>query len=253
MIGLANYKLILSYDGTAYHGFQFQRNALTVQEVLEKNLGKIYGKRIKIEPAGRTDAGVHARGQVINYYAPEVVSPGRIPFAINRIIPRDIVVLKAEIAPDGFNARRDAQAKVYSYTIDNGSLADVFCLRYAWHIYSSLDLEAMRQGASFLLGKHDFKAFQAAGGSIVSTERTLFALDITKNEHIITLTFRGDGFLYKMARNIAGTLVAVGLHKKEPREIGTILHSKDRRKAGKTAPAKALCLEKVHYGKYNQK
>ncbi len=247
MIGLANYKLVFSYDGTAYHGFQFQQNALTVQELLEKNLGKIYKQRIKVDPAGRTDSGVHARGQVVNYYAPEIISPQRLPLAINRIMPRDIVVLKAEVVPDGFNARRDALAKVYSYTIDNGFFADVFCLRYAWHIYGPLDLEAMERAASFLLGKHDFKAFQASGASVLSTERTLISIDIKRNNNFVIITFKGEGFLYKMARIIAGTLVGVGLHKEKPMRVQEILDSKERWKAGKTAPAKGLCLEKVLY------
>ncbi len=247
VIELANYKLVLSYDGTAYHGFQFQDNALTIQELLEKSLEKIYKKRIKVDPAGRTDSGVHASGQTVNYFAPEIISPERIPLALNRVLPRDIVVLKADIVPDEFNARRDAWAKIYSYTIDNGFFPDVFRVKYAWHIYGPLDLEAMRQGAFFLLGRHDFKAFQASGGSVLSTERTLFSLDIERSNDIVILTFQGDGFLYKMARNIAGTLVSVGLHKKNPLEVREILDSRDRRKAGKTAPARGLCLEKVLY------
>ncbi|NMB42178.1 MAG: tRNA pseudouridine(38-40) synthase TruA [Firmicutes bacterium] len=244
---MANYKLVISYDGTAYHGFQFQDNALTIQELLEKCLKKVYKKRIKVDPAGRTDSGVHARGQTVNYFAPEIMPPERIPLALNRILPRDIVVLGADLVPDGFNARRDALAKIYSYTIDNGFFPDVFLVNYAWHLYGPLDLEAMRQGASLLLGKHDFKAFQASGGTVLSTERTLFSFDIKKNKNIVKLIFQGDGFLYKMARNIVGTLADVGLHRKKPQEIRKILDSLDRGTAGKTAPARGLCLEKVLY------
>jgi tRNA pseudouridine38-40 synthase len=244
---LLNYKLVLAYDGTAYHGFQFQKNALTVQEVLEKSLEKLYRKKIKVEPASRTDSGVHARGQVVNFFAPGIISGEQIPLALNSILPRDIIIMKAEIASSEFNARRDARAKIYSYTIDYGFFPDVFRRNYAWHIYEPLDLDAMQLGASFLIGKHDFKAFQASGGSVESTERTLFSLGLEKNADIIVLSFQGDGFLYKMARNITGTLVEVGLHKREPQEVRKILESKDRRKAGKTAPAKGLCLEKVLY------
>jgi tRNA pseudouridine38-40 synthase len=250
MIGgdpLRNYMLVLSYDGTLYHGFQFQKNALTIQEILEKSLERLYSARIKVEPAGRTDTGVHARGQVVNFWAPEFVPPGQIPLALNRILPRDIVVMKAGLAADDFNARRNARAKIYSYTIDNGFFPDVFRRNYAWHIYGPLDLEAMELGASFLLGKHDFKAFQASGGSIENTVRTLFSLSLEKNANMLLLTFQGDGFLYKMVRNMTGTLVEVGLQKRKPQEVHEILESKDRQKAGKTAPARGLCLEKVLY------
>lgn len=239
--------VILSYDGTSYHGFQLQKNALTVQEVLENALEKLYRKKIKVVAAGRTDSGVHARGQVINFFAPDIISPEHIPPALNSLLPNDIVIFEAGTAGPYFNARRDAKAKIYSYTIDNGSYPDVFRRNYVWHIREPLDVDLMRQGASFLLGRHDFKAFQASGSSVDNTKRTLYALDVEKNDDFIILRFRGDGFLYKMVRNITGTLVEVGLQKRNPQEVYEILKSKDRRRAGKTAPARGLCLEKVFY------
>ena len=247
VILLPNYMAVLSYDGTAYHGFQFQKNALTIQEILEKSLEKLYRERIRVVPAGRTDSGVHARGQVVNFFAPEIIPPAHIPMALNSILPRDIVVLKAEEASDCFDARRSARSKIYLYTIDNGYFPDVFLRNYAWHIYEPLDTDAMQLAASFLTGKHDFKAFQASGGSVESTERTIFSLSVEKNDNIVFLRFQGDGFLYKMVRNITGTLVEVGLHKRRPQEVYEILKSKDRRKAGMTAPSRGLCLEKVLY------
>ena len=239
--------IVISYDGTSYHGYQFQKNALTVQEVLEKNIKKLYSKMIRVEVAGRTDTGVHARGQVVNFLAPDLIPAERLAFALNRILPRDIVVLEARIVPNTFHARRDATAKVYSYTIDNGRLPDVFNRHYSYHVSNPLDVEAMKTGASFLLGEHDFKAFQAAGGTVETTKRTLFSLKIEKQEPFIILSFEGSGFLYKMVRIITGTLIEVGRGKRSPEELREILEGKDRKGAGKTAPSKGVCLEKVVY------
>jgi len=245
---LPNYKIVLSYDGTGYHGFQFQRNALTIQAILERSLEKLYGKKIKVRAAGRTDAGVHAKGQVANFFAPASISEERLPLALNSLLPKDIVVLGAGAVADDFDARKSSVAKIYTYTIDNGPFADVFIRNYAWHIPRPLDLEAMKRAASFLLGKHDFKAFQGAGSSVEDTVRVLYALDIERlGSKTIVITCRGNGFLYKMVRNITGTLVEVGLLRRLPQEIPEILERKDRRKAGITAPARGLCLEAVLY------
>ncbi len=239
--------LVLAYDGTCYHGFQFQKNALTVQEELENKLRKIYKRKIRVEVAGRTDAGVHARGQVINLLAPPLLTPLQLLRALNRILPADIAVLKAKTVPRGFHVRRDARAKIYTYTIDNGRIADVFQRDYAWYIHAPLNTEAMQKGARFLVGKHDFKAFQSANSMVKTTVRTLFSLQVKQENNLFTIYFKGDGFLYKMVRSITGTLVDVGRLKIEPREVLEILKSGERRRAGRTAPAKGLCLEKVLY------
>jgi tRNA pseudouridine38-40 synthase len=244
---LQNYMLVLAYDGTCYHGFQFQKNALTVQEVLENKLRKIYKRKIRVEVAGRTDAGVHARGQVVNLLAPPLLTPLQLLRALNRILPADIAVLKAKTVPQGFHVRRDAQAKIYTYTIDNGRIADVFQRYYAWYIHAPLNTEAMQKGARFLVGKHDFKAFQSANSMVKTTVRTLFSLQVKQENNLFIVYFKGDGFLYKMVRSITGTLVDVGRLKIEPREVLEILKSGERRRAGRTAPAKGLCLEKVLY------
>ena len=244
---MLNYLLVLAYDGTSYHGFQFQKNALTVQELLEKSLAKIYREKIKVEAASRTDSGVHARGQVVNFFAPPLLTPLQLPRALNSFLPDDLVILKAKIASPDFHARRDARAKIYSYTIDNGPVADLFSRYYAWHIPVSLDTEAMREGARLLVGKHDFRAFQSSGGTVKTTVRTLFSLKIEQEKKFIILTFKGDGFLYKMVRSITGTLVEVGRRRRKPQGIRSILDSKERRRAGMTAPARGLCLEKVLY------
>lgn len=244
---MANYKAVLAYDGTAYHGFQVQKNSLTIQEVLEKCLERLYGQKIRVVAAGRTDRGVHARGQVINFNAPPNIPAQKIPYALNNLLPADIVVRDAEQVEDGFHALRDARVKCYSYTIDNGTFPDVFLRNYAWHLPKKLDVNAMRKGAFFLLGKHDFKAFQAAGSSVGNTVRQIFSVRILEEDNYIRFVFEGDGFLYKMVRNMVGTLVEVGLGKRRAEEILEILKGGDRRYAGFTAPAKGLCLEKVLY------
>lgn len=244
---LQNYMLVLAYDGTNYHGFQFQKNALTVQEVLEKKLEKIYKRKIRVEVAGRTDSGVHARGQVVNMLAPPLLTPLQLLRALNRILPADIAILRAKAVPQGFHVRKDACAKIYTYTIDNGRIADVFQRCYAWYIHAPLNTEAMQKGARYLVGKHDFKAFQSANSIVKTTVRTLFDLQVKQENSMLTICFKGDGFLYKMVRCITGTLVDVGRRKTDPREILEILKSRERQRAGRTAPAKGLCLEKVLY------
>jgi tRNA pseudouridine38-40 synthase len=245
---LQNYMVVISYDGTAYHGFQYQKNALTIQEVLEKNLTKLFRQRIKVEVAGRTDAGVHARNQTISFFAPPLILPERLPLALRGLLPPDIVTLWAKAVPDSFNARRSALAKVYSYTIDNGKYPDVFKRNFACHIPYRLDLEAMEEAASYLIGEHDFKSFQAAGSKVKSTVRTLYRLTITQKDNFIVIAYTGNGFLYKMVRIITGTLINVGLQKTHPQQLQEILESKNRAVAGETAQAKGLCLEKVLYG-----
>ncbi|MEW5921204.1 MAG: tRNA pseudouridine(38-40) synthase TruA [Bacillota bacterium] len=241
------YKIVLAYDGTDYHGFQIQANALTVQFYLEKALAALYGSSIRVEGAGRTDAGVHARGQVVSFAAPALIPEMQLPPALNGLLPADIVVVGAQQVAESFSARRDARGKVYSYTIDNGNFPDVLYRRYAWHIAHPLDLREMQKAAAYLQGKHDFRAFQAAGSRVKTTVRTLFSLEVTKREQFISLYFKGDGFLYKMVRNITGTLAEVGRGRISHSEVARILEGKCREQAGVTAPARGLCLEKVLY------
>jgi tRNA pseudouridine38-40 synthase len=244
---LATYKLVISYDGTAYHGYQYQENAYTVQEALEKALRKLYGEKIRVGAAGRTDAGVHARGQVVSFCAPERIPGDRLKQALNGILPKDIVIVEAGRVADGFLSRKDAKGKVYTYSIDNGSHPDVFMRNYSWHLPCHLDLEKMQKTAALFLGEHDFKAFQAAGSPVKTTVRTIYSLTVTRKNHFIILRFEGNGFLYKMVRRITGTLAKVGLGKREPKEVLAALTNGRRRFAGPTAPPGGLCLEKVLY------
>ena len=244
---MATYKLVIAYDGTRYHGFQYQENAYTIQEALEKALKKLYGEAIRAGGAGRTDAGVHARGQVISFRAPERVPGTRLKQALNGILPKDIVVIEAGEADDDFLSRKDAKGKIYTYTIDNGPYPDIFRLNFAWYLPCRLDVEKMQEAAALFQGEHDFKAFQAAGSRIVTTVRTIYELTVTKDQNIIVLYFAGNGFLYKMVRSITGLLVKIGIGQRIPEDVRYALQNGKLRHAALTAPAKGLCLEKVLY------
>lgn len=246
---MRNFKVTVAYDGTNYHGFQKQRNTglATIQGILEDKLSRLAGQPVKVTGAGRTDAGVHARGQVINFKVRGWTIPAdRIPCALNRVLPPDIVAVDAREADGDFHARFMARSKTYSYTIFNNRLPSPFYRLYSYHVSRSLDLHAMQAAAGLLTGEHDFKAFQAAGSSVKNTVRNLYSCQVTFGE-FIRIYFKADGFLYKMVRNIVGTLLEAGYGKIEPGDVLSILNSGDRARAGPTAPAHGLCLETVEY------
>jgi len=247
---MKNIKLTVAYDGTEYHGFQKQKGTElpTIQSVLEQCLFKLSKKSIEIIGAGRTDAGVHARGQVINFQCENWYVPiKKTPLALNSLLPKDIVVRKAELVPFDFHARFSAVCKTYSYIIYNAKIPDPFIVRFALHEPRKLDVEGMRTAAQHLIGKHDFNSFCAKGTSVKTTIRTLMNADINKEQEQIKLTFSADGFLYNMVRIMVGTLMQVGLGKIKHEDIKYILHIKDRRSAGPTVPPQGLFLEKVIY------
>ncbi len=245
---LTNIKLTLSYDGTNYHGFQRQKNALAIQEVIESCLSKIYNEEIRITASSRTDAGVHARWQTINYYPTfHNIPEKRIPYALNSVLPEDIRVLESEVVPIKFHSRYDAQSKVYSYTIDRGRFHSVFWRLYSYHMPFSLDIKAMQEGTQYLQGRHDLSSFCAAGSSVISKEREIKMAYWSEEGDLIRFYIEADGFLYNMIRIITGTLIEVGRQKIAPRRMLEILEARDRRLAGPTAPANGLCLEKVSY------
>jgi len=247
---MRNIKLTLAYDGTNYHGFQEQRGTglATIQETIEGCLGVLAGRRVQVFGAGRTDAGVHARGQVVNFDAGDWGIPtGKIPLALNGILPYDIAVLEALEAPDHFHARFSARAKEYRYVIHNARVPDPFLRRYSYFFPKPLDMENMKAAAVLLNGRHDFTAFKAQGTPVKSTVRTLYDIRIEASAGILQLVFRGDGFLYNMVRIIVGTLLEVGLNKYPPGEVAAILNSGDRKRAGPTAPPWGLCLINVDY------
>ncbi|MFZ5897650.1 MAG: tRNA pseudouridine(38-40) synthase TruA [Bacillota bacterium] len=247
---MRNIKLVLAYDGTAYCGFQIQRRSglPTIQETLEKCLASLAHTEIKVTAAGRTDAGVHARGQVVNFHTGTWNIPAeRIVPALNSILPPDIVAVSAQEVPPDFHARYSAVSKTYSYTIDNGPVPSPFWRLYSYYVRHPLDERRMQEAAAFLVGEHDFSSFQAAGRPVRSAVRTVYKAEVTRDGHLVRLEIEGSGFLYQMVRVIAGTLIQVGLGRREPERVKEILAARSRAAAGPTAPPQGLCLEHVKY------
>jgi tRNA pseudouridine38-40 synthase len=244
---MRNIKLTLAYDGTDFHGWQRQTGLRTVQEVLEDGILRLTGTRPSTTASGRTDAGVHAIGQVVHFLTVSAHSSQTFVRALNAILPRDIRILAAEEKAQAFHATLDAKSKRYRYVIDNGRFADVFGLRYCWHIAAPLDAEAMARSGEFLLGRHDFRSFETEWPNRMSSVRTIFALTVERSGSTVTIEVEADGFLYNMVRSIAGTLVLVGAGKRGKAWVGEVLAGESRVLAGPTAPAKGLFLLKVDY------
>jgi len=247
---MRNIKVTIAYDGTNYHGFQEQRGTRfqTVQGVLEERLSQLAQRPVQVSGAGRTDAGVHARGQVISFAADGWPVPAeRTAYALNSLLPRDIVALDAEEVPVSFHARFSAIAKTYRYTVYHGKWHSPFHRLYSYHVPKQLDFNAMREAAGYLEGRHDFSAFRALGTPVKTTVRTLYQARVASEGDLVYIILRADGFLYHMARMISGTLLRVGLGKLAAGEVAGILASLDSMKGGPTLPARGLCLEKVEY------
>lgn len=243
-----NYKLILQYDGSRYDGWQRQGNTdNTVQGKLEAVLSRMAGCPVEVHGAGRTDAGVHAEGQVASVRLPGSRPAGEVMAELNRYLPEDIAVLSAEEADGRFHARLNATGKVYRYRLRLGSVPDVFRRKYCWRIEAAPDLAAMEQAAARLVGTHDFRSFCSNKRYKKSTVRTVYSIELEQRGTEVDLIFRGDGFLYHMVRILTGTLLEVGLGLRQPEEMDAILAALDRTAAGKTAPAHGLTLERVEY------
>lgn len=246
---MKNVKIVICYDGTRYNGWQKQGNTKnTIQEKLEETISKMLEEEIELAGSGRTDAGVHALGQVANFHVSDGAYEKLFKQDINQYLPQDIRFLSVSEAPKRFHARLNATGKHYSYWIDNGEVADVFRRKYLTRIEEKLDVERMKQGAGYFLGEHDFMSFCANKKMKKSTVRTITRLDISQENGIIRLDFYGNGFLYNMIRIIVGTLIEIGLSKREPEEVTAILAAKNRAEAGYLAPASGLFLEEVYYG-----
>lgn len=244
---MRNIKLILEYDGTKYSGWQRQKNAITIQQVLEEAIWKITGAREVTIGASRTDSGVHARGYVANFKT-ECKIPGiKFRDAINTKLPRDIVILNSEEVPEEFHARYNCIGKTYTYTILNRYVPPTIDRNYMYHIRGKLDIQAMKSAGELFIGTHDFSAFKSQGSGVKTSVRTIKELTVDKSGDIVIITVTADGFLYNMVRIITGTLLRVGLNKVSYDKIPEIILSKDRKKAGKCAPPQGLCLEKVYY------
>ncbi len=245
--GLDKYKITLQYLGTRYHGWQIQRGQVTVQGVLRDALGELAGVPIQLAGASRTDSGVHAFGQVAHCYFPERETIADLRKALNAILPKDIRVLRVERVPDHFHAQRSARTKSYEYRIYNGPVLSPFNYGRVCHIVHPLDFEEMQMGAELLLGVHDFSGFAASTTTAKNRVREITRSQMKKQGRNLVYRVEADGFLHHMVRNIVGTLLEIGLQKRAPTEITTILESADRGNAGVTAPPEGLYLVRVWY------
>lgn len=249
---MPRFRLTLEYDGTDFAGFQLQPNARSVQGELERAIVEITREERRVVPAGRTDAGVHARGQVAHFDCDTRLAPSELLRALNAVLPRDVAVLALALAAPDFDARRDALGKRYVYRILNRPEPSPLRARTHLHLRAALDVAAMREAARALLGKHDFSAFRGAPGGVPEDEhpeRSLDRLDLEVRGEEMALEASGRSFLRYMVRNIAGTLIEVGQGKRPARELAEILASRDRARAGATAPPHGLCLEEVRYAR----
>lgn len=243
-----NYKLTIQYDGSRFNGWQKQGNTEnTIQGRVESVLSRFAGETVEVHGAGRTDAGVHAEGQVASVHLPGNTPAAEVMDYLNRYLPEDIAVIAAETVPERFHARLNAVGKIYRYTLRVGSVPDVFRRKYAYRVEEALNIDAMRRASDALTGRHDFRAFCSNKRYKKSTVRTLHSIRIDTDGADMTITFHGDGFLYNMVRILTGTLLEVGLGERSAEEMPEILASLDRTRAGKTAPAQGLCLVKVEY------
>jgi tRNA pseudouridine38-40 synthase len=254
---MRNIGMVVCYDGTAYYGFQTQPGGNTVQDKLQDAILHLTGEQVKLIGSGRTDAGVHARGQFIQFATASMIPIERWQLALNSRLPEDIVIGGAWELPEGFHAMKSAVRKTYRYTVNNSRVPDVFLRRYQHHYPVPLDLSAMREGIAHLLGEHDFSSFCSRKSTKRSHVRTILEVSIdAENEPaaggrtrngVVHISITGTGFLYNMVRIIVGTLLEVGEGKRTPMEIARILESRNRKAAGPTAPAQGLCLWSVEY------
>lgn len=245
---LKNFKIIIEYDGTNYHGWQRQKDERSVQQEIEKAILSLTARQVVLCASGRTDAGVHACGQVANFRCETELAPEVIQKGLNSLLPADIVIKECRCVDDAFHARYDARSKLYHYKMLNRSLPPAIGRQYALYIRRELNTDAMRLAMTHIIGSHDFKAFEGTGSPRSHTIRNVMAAELTeKADGQVTFKIEADGFLRFMVRNIVGTLIDVGLGKTTPEEFKKILESRDRSRAGATAPPHGLFLMEVKY------
>ncbi len=244
---MRNIKIEIEYDGTNYCGWQIQQNGITVQEEIMNALKQLTGDDITIHGSGRTDSGVHAKGQVANFILKNSIPTERIPPALNGKLPKDIVIKDAVEVPAGFHAQHSAVAKRYIYHIYESKIRSVFLRNYSYHIYYKLNRDKMKKAAKMFIGTHDFRAFMASGSTVRNTTRTIYKLDIIDEGKSLYICIEGDGFLYNMVRIIIGTLVEIGAGKMRAKQIEKLLKNGERAMAGHTAPPQGLFLDRVYY------
>jgi tRNA pseudouridine38-40 synthase len=249
---MRTFKLVLAYDGTDFAGWQRQPDQRSVQGELESALQRITQSRPQCTASGRTDAGVHALGQVVSFESPTHLPAAVLTKALQAELPEDMLVFEVTEAPAGFHALRDALRKRYRYVVQDGRWPDLFDRQYVWHVYQRLDVGAMQAAAAALVGTHDFASFETAGSPRLTSVRTVLDLLVERRQSELTdrvvIEVEADGFLYNMVRNIVGTLVAVGKGKEPVTWPAEVLAYRDRTKAGMTAPPQGLFLIGVQYG-----
>ncbi|MFH1367884.1 MAG: tRNA pseudouridine(38-40) synthase TruA [Elusimicrobiota bacterium] len=244
---MPNYLLIIEYDGSGFHGWQKQPRCRTVQGEIEKAAAKILGRPVKVTGAGRTDAGVHAKGQAANIFAnKDFKAQGLVP-ALNAHLPDSVSVVSARRVPDGFNARRAAKEKIYSYRVWNRQFRSVWAQKTSWHIKRQLDMEKVKETAEKLIGRHDFGAYASAGGVSENKSVNLKKIKVRRKNGFTIFTFTADRFLYRMIRNIMGTLVEAGRGRLDPKKAGQALKEGKRNFGITAAPPQGLFLDKVKY------
>jgi len=240
-------KLVISYDGTNYHGWQVQPDKITIEGVINKALSELLQEDITVIGASRTDAGVHAKGNVAVFDTNTMIPAEKICFAVNRYLPWDIRVLSSTEVPADFHPRKVSCRKTYEYKIMNRDIAIPTERLYSYFVYYDMDIKAMQEAAQYLIGEHDFKSFCSANTKVLDTVRTIYSLNVEKEGYMIKISITGNGFLYNMVRIIAGTLIEVGRGVKNPKDMETILKGRNRRLAGPTAPAHGLTLVGIEY------
>jgi tRNA pseudouridine38-40 synthase len=246
-VDVRNIKLTICYDGTDFRGWQRQPGQRTVQEVLETAVEKLTGTYSKTTACSRTDAGVHARGQVVHFFTACRLQLGVIVRALNALTPRDVQILEAADMPQSFHSTLDAVSKRYRYVIDNQTFADPLQLRTSWHVFHRLDVETMQRAGQALVGRHDFRSFETEWPNRTSSVRTIVDLTVARNDNLVSIEVEADGFLYNMVRAIAGTLMLVGAGKRPEAWVGEVLRAENRIEAGPTAPPQGLFLLVVRY------
>jgi tRNA pseudouridine38-40 synthase len=240
-------KLLIQYDGTAYHGWASQPGMATIHGTLCDTIEKLTGLRVDLLGSSRTDAGVHALGQVAAFTIDCPVPTENFARALNNLLPDDIAILEAVEVPDSFDPIIDTKSKIYRYTIYTGTIRPSLQIRYCWHRPGQLNVETMQKAADILLGTHDFKSFASAADSRQSSVRTILKCEVSGREDWVTFDVQANGFLYNMVRNIVGTLVEVGRGRWTAADIERIMAAQNRTEAGPIAPASGLCLMKIFY------
>lgn len=245
---MQRYKCVVAYDGTRFAGYQVQPNKITVQGEIERALKKIHkGANVKITASGRTDAGVHAKGQVFHFDSPLHIPESKWPVALNSLLPDDIAVISITVVAADFHARFDAKGKEYHYHIQLSGQKDPFTRNYVYQYPYSLNVFAMKEAATYLLGVHDFTSFCSAKTEVEDKVRDIREIELIEQDGLLIFRFVGNGFLYNMVRILVGTLLEVGSGERAPETMSEILEKKDRSLAGKTAPAQGLYLWEVFY------